>query len=587
MNLLTRALISLGCAVGVMVPPGSLSAQEAPAETPTRPEPGASVPGAAAVAQAVPPGNGITLSQAIQKVLIHNESLQVKMLDAEIARRQYKGERGIFEPAVVGSYERVDNKRENTIEQQAAQGILGGNRREYGERNDLYNGGLEFLSPIGSRFRVGYNLRHLENSLNASLANGEYLATVGVTLTQPLLKNAGWATTMARIRLAAVSSDIAYQEYRRQLMLTLSRAEAAYWDLYFSQEQERISSESLAMAQSIFQDNKARLEVGKSSELEVLQAEAGVSLRRVRRSDAGQKMTEAASQLSTLFSGNTGLSEPDASLRAIEEPTLRQVSLDFFDNYQAAFERNPDYLTRRHQAIAENVRLQFAKNQRLPQIDLKGSYGLNGLGQNVSSAHEDIDRAQFPAWSVGVELRIPITGGIRERNEFKAAQLAKQKALLNLKEVETQLGNALHTSLLKVRNLRDSVENHRSVIAFHQQLLQTQLARLEVGVIDSRTVLETEEKLFEARVAALESLVSYQKALLELDLVTGQTLVKRNTELTKAELQQMTDRLLDSQRFNGPEFDALRAEVARDYERKMNHLDSNEKPESFFQSILD
>src|SRR4051812_48247472 len=114
-----------------------------------------------------------------------------------------------------------------------------------------------------------------------------------------------------------------------------------------------------------------------------------------------------------------------------------------------------------------------------------------------------------------MEFRVPVTGGIRERNEFAAAKLSKQKAIVNLKEIEMQIGNALSTAILKVNNLRLSVDNYRSVISFHEKLLENQIARLEAGVIDSRTVLETEDKLFEARISVLENLVSYQKALLE------------------------------------------------------------------------
>ena len=531
----------------------------------------------------VRPGRGLTLEEAINEVLVQNESLQAKMLEVEIARRQFKAERGIFEPAVVGSFEHIDNSRENTIEQQAALGLFA--TRDYNERNDLYNGGLEFLSPVGSKFRVGYNLRRLQNTLNARLGSGEYVTTVGITVTQPLLKNAGVAATMARIRLGAINSDIAYQDYRRQLMLTLSRAEAAYWDLYFSQEQERISEESVRLAESVYRDNKARLEVGKSSELELLQAEAGAALRKSRRSDAAQRLNEAATQLSTLFSGSTGDAVP--LIWAMEEPQVRVVSTNFYDAYREAFERNPDYLTRKHQAVAENVRLAFAKNQRLPELDLKGSYGLNGLGRVPGESHDDLERADYPAWSVGVEFRIPVTGGIRERNEYKAAQLAKERSLVNLKEIEVQVGNALNTSLLKVNNLRESVENHRSVIEFHEKLLQSQLARLEVGVIDSRTVLETEEKLFEARITLLENLVAYQKALLELDLIKGTTLASWNVEMSKADLQRNTDRLLSSNRLKGPGFDALRQDVQKEYKAKLKNLNAGEKPQTIMEKVFE
>ena len=543
------------------------------------------------MAQEAAPGGavagGLTLNEAIERVLIHNESLQVKLLEAEIARRQYKAEKGIFEPAVVGSFEHVENERENTAEQAAAlaSAFFGNRPREFWEDNDLYNGGLEFLSPVGSRFRVGYNMRRLHNSVNDFLPNSEYVTTVGVTVTQPLLKNFGTAATMARIRLAALNSDMAYQDYRRQLMLTVSRAEAAYWDLYFSQEQDRISQESVALAESIYKDNKSRLEVGKSSELEVLQAEAGVSLRRSRRSDAGQRLAEAANQLSTLFSGSTAVGE--TGVRAVEEPELQPVVLDYYESYKSAFEMNPDYLTRKHQAIAEQVRLAFTKNQLLPQLDLKGSYGLNGLGETPGESHDDLERAEYPAWSIGVELRIPITGGIKERNEYKAAQLSKKKSLVSLKEIEVQIGNALNTAILKVNNLRESVENHRSVIDFHQQLLETQLARLEVGVIDSRTVLETEEKLFEARMSALENLVLYQKALLELELVKGSTLAARDIDLTKAELQEMTERLLAASRFAGPDMERIQNEIGTEYTRKIKNLDADEKQQGRMDAIFE
>ncbi len=529
----------------------------------------------------IPPGaNPLSLHEAIEQVIIHNESLQAKMLDAEIARRQYKAEKGIFEPAVVSSVDHLDSHRENTIEQQVS---LGGHVL-YAERNNTLDGGLEFLTPVGTKFRVGYDLKELRNTLNSALPNGEYTSTIGVTMTQPLLKNFGTSATLARIRLAAISSDLAYQDYRRQLMLTLAKAESAYWDLYFSQEQARISADSMATAEAIYADNKARVEVGKSSELEVLQAQAGVSLRSARRYDAMSKLSEASNQLNTLLSGSGG--ETNIMVWAAEEPEVRDIAVNFYDGYGSALENNPDYLSRKQQAIAENVRLAYSKNQLLPQLDLKGSYGLNGLGQGPDQSHDDLYNARFPAFSVGLEFRIPVTGGIRERNEYAAAKLSKEKAIVNLKEIEVQIGNALSTAILKVNNLHESVQNHRTVIGFHQQLLQNQVTRLQAGVIDSRTVLDTEDKLFDARVALLENLVSYKKSLLELELVKGSTLLDRNVDLTKAELQEMTQRFLSSHRFSGPEFDAIKHEIDEEYRKRLKNLDANEKQQGIVDRVF-
>jgi outer membrane protein TolC len=515
-------------------------------------------------------GSPITISDVLQRVIDYNESIQIKMIEAEISRRQLKSERAIFEPAIVGGLSHVDNERRNTAEQQANLFT----RQVFLERNNLYDGGLEFLSPVGSRLRLGYNLRDLSNNLNQN--TNEYVTTIGLTLTQPLLKGAGASATMVRIRLAAVASDVAFQDYRRQLMLTASRAEAAYWDLYLTQEQERISLESANTADALFRDNKARLDVGKSSEIEVLQAQAGLALRRTRFSTAHQKFTEAANQLNTLFSG-TRL-DPNSIFFASEVPAYRDQTYDYYEMYRDAFEYNPDYLSRKKQAVAEKVRLAYARNQLLPQVDLKASYGLNGLGNTPGASWSDASQAQFPSWSAGLEMRIPITGGMKERNDLAAAKLNQKKAILAIKEIEVQIGNALDTSMIKVRELAESVKNYGSVAEFNQKLLESQLARLEVGKTDSKTVLETEEKLFEAKIAVADNFVQYQKSLLELELIRGTVLRNRNLELNKRELYDKTAMLLAGQKVKGPLFDKITEEVTADYER-MRHQQNRIGPD--------
>jgi hypothetical protein len=96
-----------------------------------------------------------------------------------------------------------------------------------------------------------------------------------------------------------------------------------------------------------------------------------------------------------------------------------------------------------------------------------------------------------------------------------------------------------------VRSLSGNIPSYQAVVEFHEQLLSSQLDRLKVGRLDSRTVLETEEKLFEARIAALDNLVQYQKAFLELELVTGSILAVRDLDLTKPQLQARTAAYLE------------------------------------------
>jgi outer membrane protein len=519
----------------------------------------------------LPSARDVTVQEVVRRVLQENESVQMKLLEAEIARKTLKAEKGIFEPAVTGSAEHVDSKRPNNVQEQRS--LL---TSELDERNNLYGGGLEFLSPLGSKFKLGVSLHDLHNNLqqqgsilgiSTNPISHEYETFVGVSLVQPLLKDFGVNATTVRIRLAAAASDLAFQDYRRQLMLTVGRAESAYWDLYLTQEQERISTQSVAVAEAVLIDDQNRLKVGQSAELEVLQAQAGLSLRRARYNEARTKRFEAATQLATLLSESAMTT--NLLLRAVDKPPIRETPLSYFESYQQAFELNPDYLSRKIQVNQETIRLGYARNQRLPQLDLKADYGFNGLGDTPGQSWDDIGHYDFPAWSVGLELRVPMTGGIRERNELQAARLGQERALLGLKEVEVQIANALVSAMHKARAYLDSVQSYRSVVAFHEQLLASQMDRLKVGRIDSFTVLDTEEKLFEARIAELENLVAYEKAFLELELVSGSTLLVRHLEITKPQLQARTAAYLKG-RLPPVALEHYAREAAKDYHEDLS-----------------
>jgi outer membrane protein TolC len=248
----------------------------------------------------------LTLVDFVSLVLEHNETLQAQLLEAEVSHRKARAEGALFEPDLSLSAERDWNKRlNNSIQQSAAGGLL-----LFQERNNIYDSGLETLIPTGGKIRLGYTLSDLMNNLTnpislGNIVNGgltrEYQSFAGVTFTQPLLKNGGVSATMANARLAALDSDIAFQQYRRQLMVSVSQAEAAYWNLYFAQEQLRFFEESVGVAEGVLADSQERLKAGQGAELEVMEAQSGLALRRTKHNDARQNYFEALGRALGLY----------------------------------------------------------------------------------------------------------------------------------------------------------------------------------------------------------------------------------------------------------------------------------------------
>lgn len=479
------------------------------------------------------PTTDLRLADLRKLVLDQNEQIQTRLYESEASDRVAQGERGIFEPAFVAGADYQDTLRPNNRQQTAQLGFFA--RPTFAERNTLYNAGLEFLLGTGARVRTGYALRDLNNNIGASETNSlafvgrQYETFVGISATQPLLKGGGIDATTAKIRLAALASSVAFQEYRRQVFLALASAEAAYWDLRLAQEQASITADSLATAAKVLADNEARLDVGKGSALDVVQAQAAVASRKARVAQARQTAFDYASRLSSLYSQFTGA---DAALpKAVDSPESPDPAPDAMASYQMAFVKNPDYMIRQQQVSQEKLRVAYLKNQKLPQLDLKGSFGLNGLSRTPDGSLSDMARQDYPAWSLGVELRVPLGGGIKEKNDLEAGRLGKIRALSSLKEAEVQMLNSIDAARRKIDLHRSSLTNARSVVDFHEKLLKAQLDRLAVGSIDSRAVLETEEKLLEARIAIIESMVMERKAWVELEVVRGSFLEARSAEI--------------------------------------------------------
>jgi len=487
-------------------------------------------------------GFNLSVVELVHRVLQRNDSLQEKLLTLQANRHKYLAEKGIFEPEAFASADREVNKRQNNTLQAAA----ANNVSELEETNTAYNGGLEASLFSGARVKLGYNLSDLRNnvpiqfqSLGISSTVGDQWQTFfGLTITQPLLKNFGPAATMAAIRVSALSSKIAFQEYRRELLTLVSSAEATYWNLYLAQEQVHLFEESVKTAGTILRDNQTRLEAGKGSALDVLEARAGLGLRQAKLEEARQKLVEAANRVLSLYAETASLTNPP--VHAVDSPAPRADTPNYQELGRKAFELNPDYLIQQEKMEQERVRLGFARNQILPEVNLKGAYGLNGLGATPGDSWGNVSRSHYPSWSVGLEFRMPIIGGMKARNELNAALLTVQASELALRSLETQMLNGMDSAWHKALSTRRSVENYRETVKYNESLMEASLVRLDAGKIESRKVLEIEADLLEARNSVAESLVRDEIAHLELEVIEGVLLQQRNLEITQKQLEAVT-----------------------------------------------
>ncbi len=473
----------------------------------------------------------------------------------EVSRQAVEGAKGAMDPEFVVRGQYDDTFRPNNAEELRNLGGL----QFFKQRSMLYSAALEAMIPSGARTRLGFDVRHLNNNLQPfRVVEQEWSSFFGLSIVQPLLKGAGKNVTMAAVRVAALESDQAYQEFRRQMMVILVGAEVAYRNLYFAQEQQRFYQESLGIVTKFAKDVEARFEAGKATELDVLNARVAVSGREARLAVADQSLAEAMNMA-------IGFAGPEAvpPLRAARPDSSIQTDFNVAHCFDAAQRYNPEYLGRQRQITIESLRLDLAKNQRKPTLDFLGSIGLTGLSESFSDSLTDIGNARYPTWSVGLEFRVPIGGGRKAKSDLKIAELRRRQAIRQLGLLRTQLRGAVENALLKVRATKANMTSLAETTNLNQKLLHTEMERLDTGKSSTGNVLEAEDALFEARNLELQNLTELQQALLELDILMGVVLEKRGIELSQAELATKTATMLKRQEISDEDLQAYRQSLER------------------------
>lgn len=465
----------------------------------------------------------LTLDQTIQRVVDQNLRIRAEKLNLAATKSEARAERGLFEPEFVASFGRESNTRQNTRERFLSQGAS-----IFDEENETATAAIETTLALGTKVRIGGQTRRLSNNLQIT-GNDEYESFAGLNITQPLLKGAGMKATLAQLRLAASRNEVVLHETRRQLTSILSQAELTYWDLARAMAEDELRQQSLSTAEKILFDNRARVEAGRMSDLEVRRADAGLALRRAQALESHQRVVDLSSLLRIYFGEVEGADAP--VFKPVDALGTPPPVIDFINSRTTALISHPGYLARRAEFEQAGYRLDYARNQRLPQLDLKASYGYNGLDRDFADSWSSVRGSDFDSWYVGAELRVPILGGIRDRNYLSAARSRFSAAQLEIVSTEIEIGNLLNALIKRIRSQENQIAGYQAAADVAQTVLDAELDALDSGSSDSRRVFDSEQDVFDARTTVLSARADYRRSLVEFSTLEGTYLRRHSVDL--------------------------------------------------------
>ena len=473
----------------------------------------------------------ITLPEAVQAALQKNFTLQERSYDPRIATERLRSVRGIFDPSLDAAYRYRYNKSGGL-----AADITGSATFVPLFRTDSHEASLGLVgkTPFGTSYDIGGTTLIEENARRNFTRYDTFL---GISLTQPLLKNFGTGANMAAIRIARADLSISDWALRQEMINVITDCIHAYSELCYAIEYLDVEERSRELASQLVDDNTKRWQIGTMIPLDVFQARGELASREERVLVAQRNVADRENALKQILSDEVhtllGLRVRPAApqLPKVPHPDVKK-------DIVKALDLRPDYRQALLAIQKQNITVVYSRNQALPRLDLVASFGFNGIDTKLgdSLVRAAGVRDNNIAASVGAVFSVPIPNN-ENLGSKEAAKLQIAKSLVALKRLEQNIIIDIDNAAGRIETVNKRVEASTVARKYAAATLDAANKRYDAQTGTTFEILQFQRDLANAEGIELRARADYINALADYASVTATTLESNNVILDVADKQ--------------------------------------------------
>ena len=402
-----------------------------------------------------------------------------------------------------------------------------------------YNAGINQLLPwMGASTSFQFNnQRQVSSNLFANY-NPLFNNSFNFSYTQPLLRGLFIDNNRQQLRVTAISRDISEIQLRGTIATTLAAVRNAYWELLYGIEAVEVARGSLALAEKLVEDNRARVEIGTMAPLDIVQAEAEAATRRQALAQAEATWRTAELALKRLIVNGTEDPLWRSSINPTDRPAFAPEPLNVEGAVRTALAHRSDLEQARRQIDSNDVTLRLMRNQMLPALDFTAQYGAEGLGgtqyqrqgSGVTSviigtlpggygdAWRTLTGRNYPNWNFQVNLSYPIGSSAAEAS-YARARVQLNQSTAQMRALELQVATEVTNAALQVENGLRRYEAASAARQLAQTRLEAEQSRFDVGLSTNFFVVQAQRDLATSQNSELRALLDYRRALVDFQRV--------------------------------------------------------------------
>lgn len=475
----------------------------------------------------------ISLADAALQALKHNLDINISRQTKDSRQADITVEQAKFDPtlSVNGQY----NRTVNPLNRPVFGGTVGALNQitAFDQRSESVT--LDATTNLLTGGNVDLNYSPARTNVNQNVATGflfnpSYTGGLALTLTQPLLRNAGFDVTKTFIRVAQNNASVEEHVFRDRVLTVLATVEQTYWEVVFANENLKVAEAALKAAQELLASNRAKAKAGVMSIVDVLQAEAAVASRVEQVLVADKTIRDQEDQLRRLLNPAEEDLRLDLRLTPLDQPVVTLEPISLQEAIDTAIEQRPEIVQAKKNMETSDINTKFAKNQLLPTLSFQGTMGMAGLGKDYGDSVSKNLSGDFYNYGAGLVLSYPL-GNRSAWSTYSKRQLEAKNAEATLASVRQQIIVGVREAVRRVQTDFKRIETTRSARIMAEKQLQAEQERLKVGLSTTRFVLDFQRDLATAQGNELRATVDYNKSLSNLARHKATTLDRYNLQL--------------------------------------------------------
>ena len=457
----------------------------------------------------------ITTTDAVLLTLKNNRSLVVEELNPSIRNTFEDTERAVFDPKAAAEISggRIDGE---------SLARTGSDTEDYVEDAALGVISLEQFFPTGTTVALEGKTEMKNSSL---YRDAFYWSRLGLTVNQAILRGYGTDVNLVRLRQARLDTRMSEFELRGFTQSLVAQVEETYWDYALARRQVEIFKESLKVARQQLNETLALIEVGRLAESELPAGQMELAAQEQGLINARSERESKRLALLRLLNPPG----PDLWGRAVDlihQPALPDIKMDDVGAYVAMSKRMRPLLNEaRLKLMRDDLELVKTKNGLLPILDLFVSLGKSGYANSFGRSISNLSGENYDAF-MGVRFEYPIHN--------RAPKSLYRRAMLNREQAEKALNNLsqlveldVRTAYVEVMRTKEQIKASATTRIFSEATFRVETEKLHVGKSTSLLVAQAQRDLLVSRIAEVQALADYIKALIFLYQQDGSLLERR------------------------------------------------------------